>query len=382
MPQSRVKSLPYWWVWSFLGWALVTVALSLQFSGALASDWLQSLWRVGRAWIVWPFLSPLFYLLAYKAPLEQGVWRRNLPVHLGAGVLAWFLSVFIQEQLHVNFHAPEERDGRAASASLLEAPGEVPSTRGERKVVEHPAERGGKLHDEGRRRFFFSWQNAVFLLAVIFGSNALYFRRMSAERARMALELEASLNKARLRALVMQLRPHFLFNALNSIAALMHESVDRADEMLVALADFLRLVLNAPEQNEILLEQELQFARSYLEIEKIRFAGRLEVVERVGAETKRCRVPLLLLQPILENAFQHAFAAQPEGCVISIEARREAGQLVLRVADNGSGCVDAFREGTGLANTRARLLALYGQRASMSVVNEDGCVVEFLIPFS
>lgn len=381
-------------MWSFLGWALVTVALSLQFSGALASDWGQSLWRVGRAWIVWPFLSPLFYLLAHKAPLEQGVWRRNLPVHLGAGVLAWLLSVFIQEQIHVNFHAPEEREGRAASLFRVGEPRETPLTEWERKNVEHRGGHGGRRHeeghrhdeeghrhDEGRRRFFFSWQNAVFLLAVIFGSNALYFRRMSAERARAALELEASLNKARLRALVMQLRPHFLFNALNSIAALMHESVERADEMLVALADFLRMVLNTPEQNEISLEQELQFARSYLEIEKIRFADRLEVYERVDEETKRCRVPFLLLQPILENAFQHGFASNPDGCVISIEARREGMGLVLRVADNGSGCADAFREGTGLANTRARLLALYGERASMRVVNEGGCAVEFLIPF-
>ena len=195
--------------------------------------------------------------------------------------------------------------------------------------------------------------------------------------------LAAELSRAQLQALKMQLKPHFLFNTLNSISSLMYSDVEAADAMLARLSDFLRLTLDRELDQEITLNEELEFVRRYLEIEKIRFEDRLHVSVDVDEEAESARVPSLALQPLIENAIHHGIAPRPKGGRIAITARRDDDTLHISVADDGVGSDEHPRERIGLANTRARLERLYGaaHRFSFAASPAGGFVVEMVIPF-
>jgi len=204
------------------------------------------------------------------------------------------------------------------------------------------------------------------------------------EREVRAAELERALSEAQLQALKMQLHPHFLFNALNSIAALMHTDVDAADTMLVRLSDLLRRALDQAGAQEVTLGQELDFLRPYLEIEKIRFQERLSVEFAVPAELLNVRVPNLILQPLVENAIRHGIAARTAAGRIAVSATRTGDTLNLEVRDNGRGLrgAEAPVDGIGLSNTRARLERLYGAAQSFGLVNlpEGGLAARISLP--
>ena len=200
------------------------------------------------------------------------------------------------------------------------------------------------------------------------------------DRELRGAQLTAELSRAQLQALKMQLKPHFLFNTLNSISALMYTDVDAADTMLARLSDFLRLTLDRELDQEVTLHEELEFIRRYLEIEKVRFEDRLTVNVDVAADVEDARVPTLALQPLVENAIHHGIATRPDGGSIDI---RDA--LHISVADNGVGThgEEHPRERIGLANTRARLECLYGadHQFSFSASPAGGFIVEMVIPF-
>jgi LytS/YehU family sensor histidine kinase len=182
----------------------------------------------------------------------------------------------------------------------------------------------------------------------------------------------------------MQLKPHFLFNTLNSISSLMYSDVEAADAMLARLSEFLRLTLDRDLDQEVTLSEELEFVRRYLEIEKIRFEDRLTVSVDVGHDVSEARVPSLALQPLIENAIHHGIASRPKGGSIAIKARRDNGTLHISVADDGvASCGDHPVERIGLANTRKRLEQLYGteQRFTFGASPGGGFVVELAIPF-
>jgi len=181
------------------------------------------------------------------------------------------------------------------------------------------------------------------------------------DRELRASQLEARLSEARLDALKMQLRPHFLFNTLNSISALMYVDVDAADRMITRLGDFLRLTIESDGQQLIPLRQELEFIRRYLEIEQIRFEDRLGVEYDVDAGLMDALVPSLVLQPLVENAIHHGIAPREQGGRVTIRASAAGGRLMLAVEDDGCG-VDVGQEHVriGLGSTRARLEQLYG----------------------
>ncbi len=357
--------------------------------------------HVGGSWIVWPIIAPLFYVLAQIYPLEGVGWLRRLPIHIGAALIGLVSAIFAHEWIHerlpraepqrfdrggYDLRQPMEHHGMGRSSHGFRERSrwdeDLAGRRGERGMREEGYGKSGHLHEPGfsRRQSFVVWQNGLLLVAVIAISQALYFSRKSASRAQQAAELELSLNEARLKALTMQLQPHFLFNALNSIAALMHESVEKADEMLVALADFLRLVLVAPQSALIPLDDEMRYIRQYLAIEKVRFGDRLVFEEQLSGECLNVKIPFLLLQPIVENAFKHAFQKMETPCKLIIQSECDGASLILRVRDNGAG-KDAVRsEHTGLGNTRARLRLVYGAAAGLRIFNEGGCVVEIQIP--
>jgi LytS/YehU family sensor histidine kinase len=219
-------------------------------------------------------------------------------------------------------------------------------------------------------------------LAIISVAHALYFYRRSQARERHGLELEAGLAKARLEALQMQLQPHFLFNSLNAIAALIHKDPDAADEMVAALSDFLRLTLENRTAQELPLRRELEFVERYLAIEKVRFGERLQFVIDTPSDTLLALVPALVLQPLVENAVRHGLEPKMGGGSLTITARRSDEELVLTVEDNGAGFHGKTpSEGIGLVNTRARLGELYGDAARLEMRNGDGVEVRITLPY-
>jgi len=200
-------------------------------------------------------------------------------------------------------------------------------------------------------------------------------------------KLEMELAKSHLQALKSHLQPHFLFNTLHSISALMFTDVSAADKMITRLSDLLRMNLENVGSQLTTLNRELEFVGGYLEIEKIRFEERLNIVVDVTPETLDAEVPSLMLQPVVENAVKHGISHVSRGGTIWIAARRNGSQLEICVSDNGPGmrnAVDALpRSGLGLRTTRERLIALYGKDQCLKVDNRPAGGVEacIRIPF-
>src|SRR4030095_3036394 len=179
------------------------------------------------------------------------------------------------------------------------------------------------------------------------------------DRALKASRLETQLAEAQLQALQRQLHPHFLFNTLNAISALMHRDVEAADQMLAKLSDLLRMALDQRGGQEVPLKDELEFLQKYLEIEEARLGDLLSVTCVSAPETLDAQVPNLLLQPLVENSIRHAVAVRIEPGRIEIRARQLGETLELVVSDNGPGMppsrLTSPGKGVGLANTRSRL---------------------------
>jgi hypothetical protein len=197
--------------------------------------------------------------------------------------------------------------------------------------------------------------------------------------------LETGLAHARLQLLKTQLQPQFLFNTLNAISALVHVDVEAADRTLVRLGDLLRLALEDFTAQEAPLVRELEIARSYLEIEQARLGPRLTVEWNIAPDSCDALVPTFLLQPLIENAIHHGIAPRIGPGRVEIRAERLGSELHLEVRDDGLGLHSPAGSGggAGLANTRARLLHLYGtaQRLELSNVPQGGCMAKIVLPY-
>lgn len=183
------------------------------------------------------------------------------------------------------------------------------------------------------------------------------------------MELERRVTEARLLALQMQLNPHFLFNSLHGVSALMYRDVDAADRMLVKLSGLLRHALDRTDAQKVPLRVELAFLDRYLELEQIRFGGRLTVRQEVEDAAAAALVPNLVLQPLVENALKHGIEPQIRPGIITLRCRIVQGnRLRLEVEDNGRGLAPGQNAagGIGTANTRSRLDQLYGRAASVA----------------
>jgi LytS/YehU family sensor histidine kinase len=170
----------------------------------------------------------------------------------------------------------------------------------------------------------------------------------------------------------MQLHPHFLFNTLNTIAALMREDVEAADVMMARLGDLLRATLASADIPEVTLARELELVQMYLDIQRARMGDRLTTRVDAAADTMDAAVPTLLLQPIVENAIRHGAAARPGAARLDVRAWRDGDTLVLEVGDDGPGPNAAAVFGHGLQNTRARLAAMHGAAASFELMPHAG----------
>jgi two-component system, LytTR family, sensor kinase len=220
-----------------------------------------------------------------------------------------------------------------------------------------------------------------FLLAF---SYALDYHQRYEDKALKSSRLEAQLAHAQLDALKMQLQPHFLFNTLNAISALLHKDPEAADRMIARLGDFLRMTLENDGGHEVSLSQEMTFLNCYLAIERVRFEDRLTTQVRIAPDALPALVPNLILQPIVENAIRHGVGRAVGAGRIEIEAGRENGRLRLCVRDNGPGWTEpANGDGVGIANTRRRLRQLYGDdhRLEFTGAAGQGCAVTLDLPF-
>src|SRR5438128_12449654 len=198
----------------------------------------------------------------------------------------------------------------------------------------------------------------IALLIVIAVHTLLYYQSFRASELAQS-SLKAQLAQAQLRALKMQLHPHFLFNTLHSISSLVLEDPPKANSMIARLGDFLRLTVDNSDQQLVTLKEETEFLRCYLEIEQVRFGDRLTVTFELEPQTLSAQVPHLILQPMVENAIQHAIAPRSARGRITIEAKRLNSLLRVAISDNGPGISSTVnllgKKCVGLTNVRTRL---------------------------
>jgi len=198
--------------------------------------------------------------------------------------------------------------------------------------------------------------------------HALVYAQRSRTREHQAQVLQERLTQARLDALSAQLNPHFLFNALNSIAEMVHHDVDAADRMLVQLGGLLRYSLESSRQQHTSLRDELGAIDCYIGIEQVRLGDRLRFRRDISEDALFAQVPRLVLQPLVENAVAHAVAHRDSPSQVEVRAACEGDRLVLEVLDEGAGTSPKPGFGMGLSNTRARLECLYGEAHALDIV--------------
>jgi two-component system, LytTR family, sensor kinase len=212
---------------------------------------------------------------------------------------------------------------------------------------------------------------AKYTIVVIAATADFYFRetvRRAQEAERMKLaraELERDLAGARLHALRTQLQPHFLFNALNAVSGLIDEDAGAARRALARIGDLLRLVLDRTEQASLTLQEELDLAERYVEIERVRFGDRLRVRYDVPSELLGAMIPSFAIQPLIENAIRHGISRRETGGSVEVTAHADAAWLELQVVNDMSGAISVNRERVGLGTLRSRLGAMYGSRARL-----------------
>lgn len=212
--------------------------------------------------------------------------------------------------------------------------------------------------------------NNVFLLdsliysVLVASQNITNFHRIVQQKELDAAKLQGQLAESKLQALLMQINPHFLFNTLNSISVLVQKQENaKAQQMLARLSDFFRQTLDRGEEQCLPLQKELALVEQYLAIEQVRFGDRLRVDYEIAPECLELRVPVLILQPLVENAIKHGLSRKVGYCQLRISARKIADGVELKVADDGVG-IEPERAlfGVGLTNVKNRLRALYDDR--------------------
>jgi len=361
------------WMASFGVWAAMTLAASIwiyQYDRAVGTPmhFYEEIPLEASDIFSYAPLTPFVLALALRFPLRRRKWLRPLLVLCGGAVVFTLIHVCI----------------RAATYPVWDT--HVHNFVSIWMVHGHSV---GVRWDLVSRLFMLDWFNDVtsaYIPIVVVGYAISYNQRFREREVRTA-QLEGQLAKAHLESLKSQLRPHFLFNTMHSISALMHSDVRAADKMMCRLSDLLRMVLEDGSLQTTNLTRELEFIGGYLEIEKVRFQDRLHVELDISSDTFDAEVPHLLLQPLVENAIRHGIAKRSARGELRIEAKRDHHDLSLCISDNGPGLVEgdasASKSGLGLRATRERLQTLYGADHSFSIrtLQAGGVQVCVRIPF-
>jgi two-component sensor histidine kinase len=424
-------------VWLVVAFVFATEIYLTAPGGPIRVTWGDAAGNAIRDWFPWILLSPAAVLLANRFRFDRDKWRRNLLVHVGA----IFLFAIAYEALEMLFlRGPFILSTGTGVITVGE--GGNPRFAGLQVAHEMPPPRWGTSNDFSLERIvavngmvtaFSTNSSNVFVvqsggrselplsttgfgdfrgipqpgrwspfLHLMLGRTRLivpiylcivcvcwlfnHYQEAN-ERQRRTLELESRLTQANLQALKMQLQPHFLFNTLNTISSLIHESPALADDMVSSLSQFLRTTLDVSSKNEIPLHEELEFVERYLEIQQVRFGDRLLVRRNVEANTMDALVPPLLLQPLVENAIRYGVETRERGGVIAVQASQQGDTLRLEISDDGQGFGSrqllGAGNGVGLSNTIARLQTLYGDNHQFKLTTNQptGACVKIEIPF-
>ncbi|HZS08643.1 MAG TPA: histidine kinase [Blastocatellia bacterium] len=341
--------------WTLLVLIFATQSYLFLTARAETRSWKASFLWACSEWYTWAALSPLILRLARRFPVERQSWRREALIHFAASVVFALLQPLLQATVKFVGLGGDLRP-RPFSVILSQL-------------------LFTKIHI-----------NLITYWVIAGTSHAAEYYRRYRDRELKASQLEIQLAQAQLQALRMQIHPHFLFNALNSISALIDEDHKAAGRMVSRLGKFLRLTLQNATAQTVPLRRELEFIRSYLEIEQVRFEDRLAVEVRIEPDALGADVPCLILQPIIENAVRHGIAPLETGGKIEVHACRRDAMLRVQVKDNGPGLAAGAdgipANGIGLRNTQLRLRTLYGDAQRFEVANapDGGLVVTMEFP--
>ena len=367
---------------SLVGWLALGVFFIAQAMLVGSLDFETALRMTGPSWLVWGLFSPVAVTLAFLFPLERRRWLVGGASHLAACALLLTASHWADTTFSPRRPAPDMVPRRVRPA---------PPPPGEMSPPRVPQREGGRPRGMGRPPLARATIDVLFYALLVSAAQAVLWSRRAQERERRALAAEARFAEARLEALRMQINPHFLFNALNGIATLIHLDPRAADSMLGHLGELLRASLDDANAGEVPLRRELDFVRRYLAIEQTRFGDRLRVEENIDAAVLDAPVPAFILQPLVENAIKHGISSVSGPGVVTLVASRAGDQLRLEVLDTGAGpaaSTDAADAkpgtGIGLANIRARLEQLYPGRHEFVLLAGDGggCMARLTLPLA
>jgi two-component system, LytTR family, sensor kinase len=336
-------------------WTLVAV-MSTQASGFALTrtgrsfDWRPIFFSNMVSCMLWAAFTPFLLALGRRFRIERGVWPVNLSLHLVLAVAITAVEVFSW-----SLERPIIRPGAPPSTTpfLVEVARELVIGLG--------------------------WYFIVIALA-----HAEYYATLSRHESLRRAQLQSQLDAARLDALQSQLRPHFLFNTLTTIAEQVYGDPAGADTMITRLSRLLRSSFVDPEVQEVTLRQELELLQCYLDIARVRFRERLTIDFDIHPNALDAFVPRFLLQPLAENALQHGIEPAESGGRLELRVRAHQDTMTVELHDDGVGLpAGVMRDGTGLRNTRQRLAHLYGDAASLDIAGrpEGGTVVRVTLPF-
>ncbi|GJM45186.1 MAG: ATPase [Gemmatimonadota bacterium] len=307
------------------------------------------------AWYQWGVLFLLVLWLGNRYPLTAERWRRSVPIHLGLSVVIGVFQIAVNTWTHLAF-------------------------------VADPA-KGNTYFGYLQSLLLFAFHRNLLIYWGAIGAQAAFRTYQKLREEEIAGErLRSQLVEARLDALKMQLHPHFLFNTLHAVTALVRRDPRRAESMIQDLSEMLRLTLADVDAQRVPLAREIEILDRYFAIQKVRFGDRLNVELDIAPEALPLQVPNLLLQPLVENAIRYGVASRYRGGRVRVEARLVAGRVALQVRDDGPGLDGsperALRAGIGLSNTRERLQQLYGDDHTFAIANdpEGGLVVTVDLP--
>lgn len=344
-PNRLSFSLRHWHIWA-VSLAFWTVYATIDTAGSFAIFALRGqrvssmdviVWNFAEAY-VWVVFTPVIWAITQRFEFTGKRWKESLAIHvlLGLAIMVFISWLFLTSMDSLDW--------------------------------------GGILTPFPNRLMSLALQDLPRYFVTVAVAQMVLYYTASREHEAESAKLETSLAEARLQILRSQIEPHFLFNTLNSIAALATQDPSAAERMTLQLADLLRVSLDCARSQEIPLRQELEFLQSYLEIQQMRFRDRLTIHMNVAPDLLSVPVPSLILQPLVENAIRHGIAKSAGPGYIRITAARENGYIKLDIDDNGAGMCDGgeLHEGVGLSNTRARLKQLYGLRHRFRVECPDG----------
>jgi two-component system LytT family sensor kinase len=307
-------------------------AFAVSFYRGTPFFWRQDALETVAAYGQWALYVPLIVYAARRVSLFRGCRKKALSFHAALSIVIAMVAVGVQ-----TFWAGRIWTDEPASFSRYGA-------------------------------IFFHWHVLFYWLTMAVTQGLEFQRRWQRDQLQSS-RLETELARAELKALQMQMEPHFLYNTLHTVSEMVHVDPGAAERMIVRLGSLLRHATETGSQ-EVPLEREMEFLRAYLEIEQARFHDRLTVHVDVPDELLACPVPSLILQPLVENAIRHGTSRLAGAGVVRIVAQAEGDALVLRVADNGPGMRapgTSGGAGVGLRNIRSRLRHLYGDAASLAL---------------